>query len=763
MKSIGFGLERLAWPALAWPRTALAVLVALAAISVFGVTRSTFDEDLRNVFNGNSAAFADYTRVTEDFVDPENETLVLIEGRNLGQPEVFTKLQDFQFELQLAEGVDSVFSLFSLREPPADDSPPPPLVADASAGLSPDLAARIRSHPILGQKLLSADGTAMLIFVTPQESKAPLAVSRQLKTEIEAAAGEILSDSGLTVTVTGFPAIRVGIVDVLRRDQRVLNATGALVGFVMSLIVFRSFVAALMTAVPAIFGGLVVIGFMGVLGIPVTVLSNVVPALVMIVGYADGMHLTHAWRVRRDLGATPAEAARLSQEEIAAACMLTAITTSIAFLSLTISQVDIVRSFGWTGAAAMLAGGVIVLAAHAVVASLIGGFWRQKKTSALDLLDAVSGPSAAVSRFAVNHARKVSMVFVALFATFFSMYLALPPEHSIREHLPPNEPANAALGRIDENFGGAFPIQVVVPLEGLAPTSPAAIEKIGAVHRALAAVDGVELPLSLWSLVEWIGGGTDAETERRLLRLADEMAPSTRSRFFGDADAALVSATVHETPTHLMEPLIERIESAVKAAGGDRVIVTGVTVVTTREGTRTISNLNVSLTFAVFADLFVMIVAFRNWSIGLLAVLSNTLPILTTCAVLYLLGRGMQFNTVIALTVAFGIAVDDTTHYLNRFLLQRDARKSVGARLIDTSRHIGPVLVGTTLIVTAGLSTTLASGMPTVRLFGGLTAATLVVALVTDLLILPALIAGPARRWFEKQHDARTASGDVPA
>jgi predicted RND superfamily exporter protein len=241
------------------------------------------------------------------------------------------------------------------------------------------------------------------------------------------------------------------------------------------------------------------------------------------------------------------------------------------------------------------------------------------------------------------------------------------------------------------------------------------------------------------------------------------MTPATRSRFFGESGGTLISAAVQEVPTRLMAPLIEKVEQAVKAAGGDQVIVTGVTVVTTREGTRTISNLNVSLTFAVFADLFVMIVAFRNWSIGALAVMSNTLPILATCAVLYLLGRGMQFNTVIALTVAFGIAVDDTTHYLNRFLLQRDGRRSLVARLIDTSHHIGPVLVGTTIIIVAGLSVTLASGMPTIRLFGGLTAATLVVALVADLLILPALIAGPAKRWFEKQRDSGMASRDAPA
>src|SRR5258706_2934953 len=96
------------------------------------------------------------------------------------------------------------------------------------------------------------------------------------------------------------------------------------------------------------------------------------------------------------------------------------------------------------------------------------------------------------------------------------MYLAVPPEHSIREHLPSNNVANAALGRFDQNFGGAFPVEVLIPLNGADATSPEALAKIGSIHRAVAAVPGVYTPVSLWSLVEWIGGNPAEATAARL-------------------------------------------------------------------------------------------------------------------------------------------------------------------------------------------------------------------------------------------------------
>lgn len=750
MWSIGFGIERVAWLALYRPRLTGIVAILMVAAAIFGLTQVKFDEDLRAVFAGENDTYRDYVRITEEFVDPENENLLLVEGKDLGTPENFQKLEALQFELQFIDGVDNVFSLFALRHPPNAEGDATLVVNDTSAGLTPELMAAIRSHPLMGDKLLSEPGDAMIYVVTPSERKAPLETVRVLKAAMEETAATVLAGSDMTATVTGFPAMRAGIIDVLIRDQLRLNLAGVVVGFLVSLVIFRSFIAAVMTAVPAIVAGLVVLGGMGLLGIRVDAMSNIIPALAMIVGFADGIHLSHSWRHHRDAGATPWQAERLAQFQVGAACILTAITTSVSFLALTISDVGILRNFGWTGAIGMMLSGMIVIVVHALLAQLVGRFWKKRGGSVPDLFQPFAEPCAAVCRVAVRHARSIAVLIVLLFVSLTFAYTQFPADYSVREHLPQSDPANAALGRIDDSFKGVFPIQVVVPLDGHAVTSPEGLAKIRAVHQAIAEVPGVQSPLSLWSLVEWLGGDADAETSERLAADLEQLSPAARSRFVSnDGAATLVSASVQEMPTYVTLPLIERIEQVAAEAGGPDVIVTGVTVVTARESTRTISDLNVSLTFAIVGDLLIMMLAFRNFWMGFLAVFSNTLPVLGTCAVLFLMGRGMQLNTVIALIVAFGVTVDETTHYLNHFIHHGKSKK-LGDRLVETTRLVGPVMISTTIIILFGLATTLASGLPTVTMFGLITGLTLLFALVGDLFFLPALIAGPFRRWFDK-------------
>lgn len=740
------------------PWLSAVILGLLLAFAGYGFQKATFDENLRNVFGGSTKEIANYLKSTREFVDPESELIVLVEGDSLIEPATFSRLRDLQFELQFIDGVVEVFSLFALREPPADNNDDTPLVVDeAFDGLTAENIARIRAHPILGARLLSLDAKAMIYVVTPEKSGASLALPRAIKAEIESVSESILIDSGATATVTGFPAIRIGIIDILLRDQIVLNSIGAAIGFVLSFIIFRSLTAAIMAAAPSLLSGLVVAGGLGALGMPITVMTNVVPVLVMILGFANSVHLCRAWRLRRDEGASPAEAARFSIQTIGPACILAAVTTSVAFFSLVISDVQIVSEFGWVGAFGVFSGALVVVAAHGFLAVTIGRFWKSGDATVSTLLGWLGSPSDAIGRFIVDHARPINVLVFVLIPIFGIMYAAVQPEYSIGESLSKSDPANIALSRIDEQLGGAFPIHVIVPHDGFAPTAPEALEKISAVHKAIAEVDGVGTPLSLWSLVEWLGGTTDAAYAERLETIIEQLPPTAHRRFFGSKGGSLVSASIREAPTATTQKLIDRIEIAARSAGGDDVTVTGVTVVTAREATRTIGNLNLSLIGAVISGLLVILIAFRSWRIAATSIIPNILPLLGTGALLFLLGDGIQFTGVLALTVAFGIAVDGTIHYLNYFYQFGDDSKSLHERLIGTTRRIGPQLIGTTAVIVTGLATTQTSEMPTVALFGLLTAFTLLIGLVGDLVILPALMAGAARRWFTRFSKAQRA------
>ncbi|MFV2093279.1 MAG: MMPL family transporter, partial [Hyphomicrobiales bacterium] len=148
---------------------------------------------------------------------------------------------------------------------------------------------------------------------------------------------------------------------------------------------------------------------------------------------------------------------------------------------------------------------------------------------------------------------------------------------------------------------------------------------------------------------------------------------------------------------------------------------------------------NISLVAAIAVTMILIGLTFGSALLGALAAIPNFLPLAAAGSFLYLTGEGLQITSVVALTVAFGIAVDDTIHLLH------DWRRRQGVEDIQTSVknslvRVGPVLIATTVILTFGFATTAASTMPIVRTFGGICVLTIGVALIADLLLMPALL-----------------------
>jgi predicted RND superfamily exporter protein len=121
-----------------------------------------------------------------------------------------------------------------------------------------------------------------------------------------------------------------------------------------------------------------------------------------------------------------------------------------------------------------------------------------------------------------------------------------------------------------------------------------------------------------------------------------------------------------------------------------------------------------------------------------IAVLPGVFPIVIAGAVLWWFDEGLQFASIVALTVAFGLGLSATIHYLNRLRLEYVPGENPAAGIRRATTLVGPALILTTLVLAFGLGVTILSDLPSLRLFGWLSAFTLIAALIGDLLILPA-------------------------
>jgi predicted RND superfamily exporter protein len=268
--------------------------------------------------------------------------------------------------------------------------------------------------------------------------------------------------------------------------------------------------------------------------------------------------------------------------------------------------------------------------------------------------------------------------------------------------------------------------------------APEDFETIRRVHEIMEAHLGENKVISAASMTNYTEAGFTRE------EVFEAVGPFMKRRFINDEGSqALVTGFM---PTILdsdsLKTLVTDVTAELRAAGIEGAEIGGFRVMTTFATDQIVSGLQLDLTLSVLVNLGLIGFAFQSFRVALASAIPNLFPVLGTEAWLYFSGAGLQLTTVIALTIAFGIAVDDTVHFLSHYL---HARREEGMEHLAAVKHtldrIGGAIVATTIILCAGVVIVTFSELPQVALFGKLFVSTLAFAVIGDLFILPALLA----------------------
>jgi uncharacterized protein len=303
--------------------------------------------------------------------------------------------------------------------------------------------------------------------------------------------------------------------------------------------------------------------------------------------------------------------------------------------------------------------------------------------------------------------------------------------------------ALTAAEQIDEGVGGVAPLYVRVPLQqGLVDIGDEDFARIETVHKILENRLGQNKVISAAAFRHYSESGFTRD------EIFNAVGPFLKKRFVtDDGTQALVTGFM---PTIIssdnLKVLVDGVKGDLRDAGLTDAEVGGFRILTTFATDTIVRNLQLALTGSVLVNLIIIGIAFGSWRIALVSVVPNLFPILGTEAWLWWSGAGLQLTTVLALTIAFGIAVDDTIHFLSRYMSERreNGRNHIDA-VKETMERIGGAIIATTVILCAGTAIVAFSELPQVALFGSLFVITLALALLGDLFILPALLVAGGR------------------
>jgi predicted RND superfamily exporter protein len=501
----------------------------------------------------------------------------------------------------------------------------------------------------------------------------------------------------------------------------------------------------IVAAAPPLLAILLSLGMLGWLDYRLNMFLNVMTPLIMVISFSDSMQLTFAARDRLIAGESRYEAFRNAILVVGPACVLTHATAAFSFIALQFSNSDLIRTFGQAGLIATVIALLAVLALVPVLGVLLvrGEVKLAERGRTSDTgVNALRAFCAWIASRMVSHPALYSLISLIVVAALGVMYVTLEPRYRLADQVPDKQQAVEASGRLDAKLTGANPIDVLITFpKGASLYAPESISAIAAVHAVIEKQAGVGNVWSLETLRRWLAekmGRTDVETLKQYVDLLPE---HLTGRFISrEKDAVVVTGRIPDLDASHLVPVIENLDKAlgdVRAKHpGYTISVTGLAAIAARNSANMIGRLNWALTAEIIFVAAFIGLAFRSFVVMLAAILPGIFPIFVSGAILAVMGEGLQFASVVALVVSFGLGLSATIHFLNRLRLEDDPNTDPGIGVERATVLVGPALILTSVVLACGLAVTAFSDLPSLRLFGWLSAFAMLAALTADLLIL---------------------------
>ena len=619
-----------------------------------------------------------------------------------------------------------------------------------------------REHPLFMGTLWNQDLTVFGVhgYLAPTENND--AHRREVTAALQSTIVDLSETSG-RIVLSGLPVLRTTIPLALEADMTRLLGIGIIISFIVLWLYFRRFSIALLCfagVVPAI---VLTLGLMGYAGQSISVLTSVVPIVILVVALSDATHLVVGTREAWRNGRTISEAVVHTFTNLSRSCFFTSLTTALGFAGLIATRNHLIGEFGVLSALAVIVAYLVTLTLLPALLAFTKDLgphqewgerlWQGILTRVESLLQLpVVWPSAA---------------FGLLLAVGLIAGSQLRVEAYIIDDLKERDTILEELRWIEDEGFGLFQINVYLDQEsdeGHSPEMLQWIEEFQAfVEEDPAVLGSVGLPQIVNELGTAYGtqpvgsdptseiGSAEVRTRREiaeLLFLAElEDDDALRDVYLRDAGVGQMIVLVKDQGSQVLSPLTARVEDRLQShpPPTGRATATGTVKLTTVLWEQLISRFVPGIAFSIVLVWLALSWMFRSVWLGLLAVVPNLVPLVLLLGLMGLGGFDLKPSNILVFAIAFGIVADDTIHFLGALARNLRSSNQIHAILAQTIREVGPALILVTVVVVAGFTALMASRFQALFLIGFLTASAAVLALLADLVGFPALLRIVAR------------------
>ena len=607
--------------------------------------------------------------------------------------------------------------------------------------------------------LFNPEKNSVMMIVSLDEEHVTTKARKDLVLSLKQILDEYGSSHGIEICVSGMPYIREITTQKMVKEIVGFTLLSIFVaGFILYLF-FRSWRPLVSVVSIVIISVAYMFGIMVLLNFDVTILTGVLPPLLIIIGVENSIFMLNKYHREFDACHDKFEALRNVIVRIGPANFLTNTTTAVSFASFIITRNVLLVPFG-------ILASICIMLTYVLTIVLLPTFFSYQKNPEGKMVNYMNNPRinyimAEVSKFVLGRKRIIYAVLGVIMIGIVIGAGRVTTSGRVVDDIAKSDKLYKDIMFFEENVGGVMPFEISIDTKKPKGILNATfIRKVQQLQDTLALYPEFSAPLSIAEVVKFARQGFyNGKREYYKVPNNNEFGfilkympenkggelPGVISQYMDkEMQCTRISVQMANVTTPKIDSISKSLTPAINKIFPKEkydVVMTGSAMVTLQGTNYLIRNLSYSLFLAFLVIAFLMVITFRKFKMVVISLIPNLIPLLFTAGVMGYFGIPLKMSTIIVFSIALGISVDNTIHYLARYRLQMkingdDIKKSVMAAIQET----GPSMIYSASILICGFLIFAFSSFGGTKIVGFLVPLTLLIALITNILVLPALV-----------------------
>lgn len=579
---------------------------------------------------------------------------------------------------------------------------------------------------------------------------------------------------GANLRYSGMPYIRSLLAKIVESEMFLFILYAILVTAIIMFIFFRSFKVVMVAMAVVAVGSLWSIGFIGIMGFRLSILTGLVPPLIIVIGVANCIFLLNKYHTEFRSHGNKIKGLQRVVRKVGKATLLTNATTAAGFATFTVVESSVMREFGVVAAISIMCIFVLSL----LLVPIIFSFLKEPKARHVKHLERKQSQVfiSKIVEIVLSYRTRVYWFFGTCVVVGIYGITLITSDGKIVGDFPEGHHVLQDLDFFEKHFGGVIPFEIEI--DALKPDkalSAGTLKRIEKLQDAVAQYPEFSRAVSMVEVVKSLKqayyNGMPSKyklpsgAERGFILSYAENNKSNGGgnevlRSFIDSanQVTRVSFQMKDAGSGETERLLGEIRPILDSIFNPEqynTLITGTSVVYLRGTEYLVKNLFVSLGIAVVLIAMLMAYMFQSWRMVAVSLIPNIVPLIFTGALMGFLGITIKPSTILVFSIAFGISVDDTIHFLAKYRQELEANNWKIKRSVILALHeVGISMAYTSIVLFFGFSIFNLSTFGGTKALGMLVSITLLVAMFSNLILLPSLLLTLERSLTDKYFKA---------